>query len=43
VEQDGNAAVFNAAFSQRFLKKLVADAQTGTSTPVPSPSPGGKR
>jgi hypothetical protein len=43
VEQEGNAAVFTAAFSQKFVKKLVADAQTGTSAPVPSPSPGGKR
>ena len=47
VEQDGNAAVFTAAFSPRFVKKIVAEAGpevlSATPTPVPSPTPARKR
>ena len=47
VEQDGNAAVFNAAFSQKFVKKIVAEAgpevlsatPTPAAVPAPAPSP----
>jgi hypothetical protein len=41
VEQTGNAAVFTATVSDKFLKKIVADAQVGApAAPVPSPPPG---
>jgi hypothetical protein len=51
VEQDGKAAVFTAAFSQRFVKKIVADAgpevfsatPTPANTPTPAPIPRRRR
>jgi hypothetical protein len=47
VEQDGNAAVFTANFSQRFVKKIVSEAGpevlSAAPTPVPSPTPESKR
>lgn len=43
VEQDGKVAVFTAAFSQRFMKKIVAEAGpevlSATPTPANTPSP----
>jgi hypothetical protein len=39
VEQRKNVAAFTATLSQRFLKKIVSDAQSGISSPLPSPSP----
>jgi len=38
VEQDGNAAVFTAAFTQRFLRKVLAEAGPEGLTGAPSPS-----
>jgi hypothetical protein len=41
-EQKGNVATFTATFSQRFLKKIVSEAQlegAGAASPSPSPSP----
>jgi hypothetical protein len=44
VNQEGNAAVFTATFSQRFLKKLVETPQEDvTVAPSPSPAAGQKR
>ena len=44
VEQDGNTAVFTAAFSQRFLKKIAAEAgpEVLSATPTPATKPAGK-
>jgi hypothetical protein len=51
VEQDGKAAVFTAAFSQRFVKKILSEAgpealsatPTPPGTPAPAPVPKRKR
>jgi len=39
VHQEKSAAVFNATLSQRFLKKLVSEAQTEATSSAPSPTP----
>ncbi|HSM84892.1 MAG TPA: hypothetical protein VLT16_02015, partial [Candidatus Limnocylindrales bacterium] len=38
-QQNKNVAVFTATLSQRFLKKLVSDAQSGIAAPSPTPAP----
>jgi hypothetical protein len=38
-EQKGNAAIFTAAFSERFLKKIVSEAQPEGRVEAPSPTP----
>jgi hypothetical protein len=51
VAQDGKAAVFTAAFSQKFVKKIVAEAgpeilsatPTPAATPMPAPTPRRRR
>lgn len=43
VEQSKNVAAFTATLSQKFLKKLVSDAQSGISSPSASPSPSSPR
>lgn len=39
VQQNKNVAVFTATLSQRFLKKLVSEAQSEAAVASPSPSP----
>lgn len=45
VEQKGNAAVFTAAFPEKFLKKILSEAQPEGlgATPSPSPAPHGQQ
>ena len=38
-EQKGNAAIFTATFSERFLKKIVSEAQPEGLSAAPSPTP----
>jgi ribosomal protein L12E/L44/L45/RPP1/RPP2 len=39
VHQEKSVAVFSATLSQRFLKKLVSEAQTEAATAAPAPTP----
>jgi hypothetical protein len=43
VEQNGNSAVFTGTLSDKFLRKVVTDAQVGAVAPAPSRSSHGKR
>jgi hypothetical protein len=39
IEQKGNVAVFTATFSQKFLKKILSEAQPGSLADVAPPAP----